>query len=201
MLNLVFYFFAKITNVQNQIKQMDKITKFQKIISVLFIAFFSIWLGGSAIRSIIAYSVFEPSATQTMVRNASNDILMQSVYLYSATNVYTFPAYLIAFVSALILLFQFKHILKNEGWLFMSFVLFFLFSPVQLYNGFLDIKLSIAIFWEHTWEFYSKPIQDLFLKRILNVAVSSFNGLSFLANLTILVLIVWQPLKKTINNE
>lgn len=174
---------------------MSNITKFQKIISILFFVTFSFWLGGSLVRSIIAYSVFEPSATQTLVSQASNDILMQSVYLYAATNVYTMPAYFISFFAALILLFQFKPILKQEGWMFMSFVLFFLFSPIQIYNSWMDTRLSIEIFWNHLWEFYSAPIQTFFLKRILSVAINSLSGLSYLANLTILVLIIWQPLK------
>lgn len=181
---------------------MSNITKFQKIISIVFFVTFSFWLGGSLVRSVIAYSVFEPSATQTFVRQASNDILMQSVYIYAATNVYTLPAYLIAFVSALILLFQFKPLLKREGWMFMGFVLFFLFSPIQFYNGWMDIRLSIEIFWNHLWEFYSTPIQTFFLKRILSVTVNSLSGLSYLANLTIFVLLIWQPLKKqSISNE
>jgi hypothetical protein len=175
-------------------------TRTEKLIATLFMLAFTLWLGGSLIRTIIAYSVFEPSATATLIRQISNDILMQSVYLFAASTLYTLPAYLISLGAVVYFLVKFKGYFKEEGWLMMSIFLFLIAAPIQLYNAYLDVQLSMHIFWGGNWEFYSEQIQNFFLKRFTSIWQTSFGGLSYLANLTILVYLVWQPLKK-INNE
>lgn len=170
--------------------------KTDKFLATFFFIAVTIWLGGSLTRTVIGYSVFEPSATQTLIRKVSNDILMQSVYLYSASSIYTIPAYLIAFATAIYFMFRLKTNLKKEGWILMSVILFFISAPIQLYNIYLDIRLSLEIFWGGNWEFYSSQIQDFFLKRFTSITINSLSSLSFLAVLTILVYFVWQPLKK-----
>jgi hypothetical protein len=148
------------------------------------------------VRTTIAYSVFEPSATSTIVKQVSNDILMQSAFLFAASAAYTIPAYLISFVIVMFFLFKYKKYFKKEGWLFMSIFLFLIASPIQFYNAYLDTQLSMHIFWGFNWEFYSEQIQNFFVKRYTTIWQSTLSGISYLANLTILIYIVWQPLKK-----
>lgn len=169
-----------------------------KIAASIFILAFALWLGGSLVRTIIAYSVFEPSATQTLIKQISNDILMQTVYLFASSTVYTLPAYLISLFCVFYFLIKFKSNFRNEGWLFMSIILFLISSPIQFYNAYLDVQLSMHIFWGGNWEFYSEQIQNFFLKRFTTIWQSTFSGLSYLANLTILIYIVWQPLRKSV---
>lgn len=171
-------------------------TKSDKLIATVFMITFTLWLGGSLIRTIIAYSVFQPSATQTLIKQVSNDILMQSVYLFASSTVYTLPAYLIALAAVIYFYFKFKQYFRTNGWLFMSIILFLISAPIQLWNGYLDVQLSMHIFWGGNWEFYSEQIQNYFLKRFTTVWQNSLSGLSYLANLTILIYLVWQPLKK-----
>lgn len=163
---------------------------------VLFSIGFIFWLGGSLIRSIIAFSVFEPSATQTLVRQVSNDILMQSVYLYSATSSYTITAYVISIIGAFLLLFKLKDNFKQYGWLMMSAILYFATLPINLITTYFDFRLSIEVFWNLRWEFYHPEILKYFFNRITSPVWNSLGGISFLANLTIIFLAIFQPLKK-----
>ncbi len=175
---------------------IETLNKRNRIIASIFALSFIVWIGGSLVRSIIAFSVFDPSSTQALIRQVSNDILMQSVYLFAASSSYTTPAFLVAFITALLLIKPTKMYFKKEGWLMMSFILFFASSPIQLYLMYLDIQLSVAVFWKGIWEFYSPTILNLFFERINNVLINSLAGISFLSNLTIIVLFVLQPLKK-----
>lgn len=163
---------------------------------MLFSIGFIFWLGGGLIRSIIAFSVFEPSATQTLVRQISNDILMQSVYLYSATSSYTTIAYIISIIGAFLLWFRLKEYFKQNGWLTMSAILYFATLPINLITLYLDIRLSFEVFWNWRWEFYHPEIMNYFLNRITSPVWNSLSGISFLANLTIIFLIIFQPLRK-----
>ncbi len=174
---------------------MNNIKKI-KIPLVMFGMGYIFWLGGTLIRSIIAFSVFEPSATQTLVRQVSNDILMQSVYLYSATSSYTIPSYFLAIIGAIILLVKLKEYFKKNGWLLMCFILFFATLPLNLISAYFDIRLSIEVFWNWRWEFYNPFITKYFLDRITSPIWNSLGGISFLANLSIIFLAIFQPLKK-----
>ncbi|HAW09079.1 MAG TPA: hypothetical protein DCW42_07960 [Bacteroidetes bacterium] len=173
-------------------KDNSKSTKL--LLSIVALAFI-IWLGGTITRTAIGFTIFQPSATETLIRQVSNDILMQTVYLYASTSVYTSIAYIIAFALSFFLFARFKSLMRKEGWILMCFVLFYLFSPLQLYTIYQDIRLSISIFQQNIWEFYSSQIQDFFFKRVKNVVYNSLNGLAILSALTIVVYAIWQPLK------
>ena len=86
---------------------MNLQTKTEKLLATIFMLAFTLWLGGSLIRTIVAYSVFDTSATQTLISQVSNDILMQTVYLFAAATVYTLPTYLIAL--AIVIYFAVKY--------------------------------------------------------------------------------------------
>jgi len=176
---------------------MRNLSKKDKTILTIFTLAFIIWLGGAILRTAIGFTIFEPSATETLIRKASNDILMQTVYIFVSTSIYTSIAYVIAFALSFFLLAKFKKIWKQQGWILMCFVLFYLFSPVELFTIYQDIKLSIAVFQQNVWEFYSQPIQKFFMKRVNNVVYNSLNGLTLLSYLTIVIYVIWQPLKKT----
>jgi len=175
---------------------MRSLSKKDKTILTIFALAFIIWLGGAILRTAIGFTIFEPSATETLIRKAPNDILMQTVYIFASTSIYTSIAYLITFALSFFLLAKYKNIWKQEGWILMCFVLFYLFSPVEIYTIYEDIKLSIAVFQQNVWEFYSQPVQDYFMKRIKNVVYNSLNGLTLLSALTIVIYVIWQPLKK-----
>jgi len=102
---------------------------------------------------------------------------------------------IIAFALSFFLFARYKSLMRKEGWILMCFVLFYLFSPLQLYTIYQDIRLSLSIFQQNIWEFYSSQIQDFFFKRVKNVVYNSLNGLAILSALTIVVYAIWQPLK------
>ncbi len=168
-----------------------------KMLATFAICGFMIWFGGSLLRSTIAYDLFEP-AKEFQLKNTYNDELkMHSVYLFSTLSLYTNVSYGITFIAVFIMTIALRKQLRSQGWLFMAVVLFFLASPMELYKIFLDLKLSIAIYYDNVREFYNPVINEYFIMRFKNIAFNTLSSLSFLANFTIIIFLIWKPLDKS----
>lgn len=155
---------------------------------------FALWFGGSVIRSAIGFDVFYPSAKLELKNHYSNEIRMHSVYLYATTSLYSDIGYFAAFVSAVVLALYWRNYLKKRGWLFMSFILFIVASPVEFYLMYYDIKLSIAIYYEQVKDFASVPVTEYFVERFTQPEVATPSALAFLAVITALLYMIWRPL-------
>ena len=85
----------------------------------------------------------------------------------------------------------------------MIFILFILFSPLEIYGIYEDIKLSTAIFFDNVREFSAPVIQNYFYSKIKSNLYNVLNGLSILVYFTIILLAIWQPLNRTdlLNDE
>lgn len=173
--------------------------KIQKLLLTVLSFSFIIWFGGALLRSSMAYDLFVPGAKLVLKSNYTLDTQMQTVYLFSILSFYTNIAYCLVFITGLILFYQFRNILRDKGWLFMCFVLFFMASPIELYKIFLDYRLSMAVYWDNLKDFNSEIIQRDFIDRFKNMTINTFSGLSFLSNITVILFMVWQPLNKKIN--
>jgi hypothetical protein len=101
---------------------------------------------------------------------------------------------LTSFISALGLIFLYKKDLKPKGWLFMSFALFFIASPMELYLIYYDIQLALAVFYDKAMNFAYYKTQWYFTDRYTNVVITTASGLSILAIVTALLFMIWRPL-------
>ncbi len=170
-----------------------------KLLITIFIIAVVFWIGGSLIRNIIAFDLFVP-ATELSIKNYySNEIRLHSIHLYSVSSVYTGTAFAISFISAIILFVLTFRILKENGWLFMSFMLFFVISAVEIYNTYLDIMLGMAISNVEIFSLSSKPIKDYFLFRYYKIGI--LEPLKYLGMITIIVFVIWKPLNKNSNSD
>ena len=79
----------------------------------------------------------------------------------------------------------------------MAFILFFIAVPIELYFLYMDIKLSLHIFYSKTIAFNDYQIHKFFVSRFGNVLNTTFSGLSFLANITAILYLIWKPLDKS----
>lgn len=159
-----------------------------------------IWLGCSVARSVIYYDVVvrDVQKNQMMIRtDLSNQDLFRSTYHLSAMAVYIDVSYAFCFISIILLMFNVRKKLKVQGWLLMIFILFILFTPLEIYNIYYDMKLSTAIFFDNTRVFSASVIQDYFQAKINSNFYSVINGLSILVYFTIILIAIWKPLNRS----
>ncbi len=175
---------------------MIKYDKISKIIITALMLGFMLWFGVTVARGVIGYDIFNPEAELSLKQSYPPAIKLQNIYLYANLALYTGVGYIVAFVSALLLLFRLKHYLKPNGWLFMAFSLFFLASPMHLYSIYLDYHLAVAVIQNGVRDFLSAPVQKYFFTRFTDVMMTTLSSLAFLANLTSFLFVIWKPLVK-----
>lgn len=171
-------------------------SKICKVLLTIFALSFIMWFGGSFFRTIVAFDLFVPGADLEL-KTEFNDIMrMHTVRLYAAMSAYSMGAYIAAFLSLTALLVYIKKEFKLKGWLFMSVILFYISSPIELYLLYYDYNLSVAVFWDRINDFNHKIVQDFFLNRFKSIAIATTSALSFLMILTAILYMVWKPLDK-----
>lgn len=170
------------------------LTKFQKLLISLWLVGIVLWIGGSLVRYIIAYDIFEPGTQLELKKSLSEKEILLGVRHFAIGTVYTGIGFVVAFLCWLALLPSLAKKFKSQGWLFMSSFLFGVASIFELILLYMDIQLSTYIFWGSTLHFNSYEIQTFFYKRIKNLSfMFVFN---WFAVATILVFIAFRPLTK-----
>ena len=82
--------------------------------------------------------------------------------------------------------------LKQNAWLLMCSILFFVFSPVEFYTSYLDLKFILL--------FFSEPPNHDELLKIFGERLGFLKGVPWIAILsyyTIIGIAIYKPLKKT----
>lgn len=164
-------------------------------ISVLFlIAGAIVWLGAINVRAIIGYELLQPRAL-AFLPNLDYELEREIFHLISYSSLLIIGAYTVTFVSAIIFLSTTSLKLKTHGWLLMSAILFFMFSPVEFYTLYLDGRMAFL-------ELFTNPnlteLQTLFLHRV--AALAGVPLIALLSYYTIIALAVWKPLTKEITD-
>lgn len=148
-----------------------------------------IWFGGSLVRTAIAFDAFVPG-TLVLKSNVSAAARFEALRLYSITGFYTSAAYIVLFTGALIFIFAEKGRFRDRGWLFISLVLFFLFSPVEWYRIYFDARL-IQIFADSP----ASALQDEAFKIFLRLFSPQFSAASILAFFTYFTIVFFLALR------
>lgn len=171
----------------------DNITKI--MLTVLLIGFMT-WFGGTIARGMIGYDLFNPDASLTLKDDYSNEMRMQNVKMYANLAVYTGVGYSLSFLAVIGLFFKLRPYIRDHGWLFMAIVLFVFASPIQFYFINMDFNLAWALFQDGVNDFLDYQVQIHFFQRFTDVLLTTLSSLSFLANLTCAIYVVWKPLQK-----
>jgi hypothetical protein len=168
------------------------------ILSVLLISL-AIWFGGSLVRSTTAYEIFEPGTKMELKKSYSNDLQLHTIRLFAYGAVYTGISYLLAFISAIVLTIRWRKYLKQNGWLFMALVIFFISAPIEIYLTYLDYELNMTILYGGVKDFWDGNLQRYFLVRFTKL--SQLSPITMLSVATSLILVIWKPLKLVKNTE
>ncbi len=148
------------------------------------------WLGAINIRALIGNELlnYDQFNFRTSIPPDRENTLFQ---LISNSSIVIASSYLVVLVSAVWFLATTNLKLKENGWLLMSCILFFVFVPVEIYTYYLDIKFVLL--------FYSNPPNHDELLRIFGKRLGGLSGIPVIALFcyyTIIGLAIFRPLTK-----
>ena len=112
--------------------------------------------------------------------------------LISYSSLVIIISYLIVFISAIFFLIKYKINYRENVWLLISAILFFVFSPVEFYSSYLDFKFYL-MYLEDPYEYEQKLL-------VFGERIGLLKGVPWIALLcyyTIIVIAIFKPLKKT----
>lgn len=160
------------------------------------------WLGGLSMRALIANEFFlsgtleyDPAISLDMER-----ILFQLIYAASIT---VLIAYFVVLVSAIVVVRIIPLPFKEHPWLLMASLLFFLFVPVEIFTGYLDVKYILL--WIQTLDILDVqglPVYEqhsAMLRETLSHRIGALGGLPVMAMFcyfTVVAVLIFQPLRK-----
>ncbi len=151
-----------------------------------------VWLGGINIRALVGDALVH-TGTMEFLPRLEPHAERQIYSLLAITSIVVNLGYCIVFLSAIFYLRVTQLKMKEHGWLLMCAILFFLFSPAEFYTMLLDWNfIQIELFGSPD----ISQLRELFIKRI-----AALRGVPVIATLTyytIVILAIWQPLKKSL---
>jgi hypothetical protein len=148
------------------------------------------WLGGVTVRWVLSGRLLVPGTLEfkgDLVPAVEREIFRMINY----TSILTLIGYVVVFLCGVVYLSSTHLKFRENGWLMMAALLFYLFVPVEIYTSYLDGRMISMELWgtpEPTL------FRELFIKR-----VAALKGLPFIALLsyyTVIGLAIWQPLKR-----
>jgi hypothetical protein len=165
-------------------------TKSNKIALTLLIIAAVFWLGGINIRSLIGNELldYDQFDFKTSIPPDKEDTLFQ---MMSNASIVIVISYAIVLISAIWFMATTKLKLKENGWLLMSAILFFLFVPVEIYTYYLDIKFALL--------FHSNPPNHDELLKLFGERLGGLSGVPVIAVFcyyTIIPIAIFKPLRK-----
>ncbi len=148
------------------------------------------WLGGVNIRAVIGNELLQ-IGTLEFEPNLEPSVEREIFRLMNYSSIVILLAYTVVFFSSIVYLSTIHLKLKENGWLLMSAVLFYMFSPAEWYTNSIDAKMVVL-------ELFGKPqlseFRELFIKRL--AALRGVPIIALFCYYTILGLVVWRPMRK-----
>jgi hypothetical protein len=167
---------------------VNKSTKFWLFLLIIGAIF---WLGGINVRFIIGNDLlnYDEFSFRTSIPPDEENMIFK---LLSYTSILIMISYVVTLTSAIFFLKKCKIDFKENPWLLMCAILFFVFVPVEVYTSYLDIKFY-QLFLMHP------PNHDGLLQ-IFGARIGFLKGVPWIAVLsyyTIIGIAVLKPLKKS----
>ncbi len=153
------------------------------------------WLGGINVRAMVGFDLLQ-TGTLDFKPNIHPYVERTVFALVSQSSMIVNCSYVITWISGIIFLRTSSFKLKEHGWLMMSAVLFYLFTPVEIYTMVLDFKMWYLDFIgsNDLVEF-----RKLFIHRL--AALAGLPMIALLSYYTIIVVAVVRPMMRTALKE
>jgi uncharacterized membrane protein YuzA (DUF378 family) len=163
-------------------------SKIAKVSLVIIVIAGIVWLGGLNVRAMIGFDMLQVG-TLDFKPNIHPYVERTVFSLVAQSSIVVDIAYCIVWLAGILFLKTTKLLLREHGWLMMSAILFYLFTPVEIYTMVLDGKM---------WYLDFLGSNDLVEFRILFIhrlgALSGVPMIALLSYYTIIVLAVFRPL-------
>jgi hypothetical protein len=153
------------------------------------------WLGGINVRSVIGFSLLQ-IGTLDFKPNIHPYVERAVFGLVAQSSVVVNVAYIIVWVSGIVFLIKSNLRLRDNGWLMMCAILFYLFTPVEIYTMVLDIRMWLL---DIAGSNDLVEFRKLFIHRL--AALSGVPFIALLCYYTALFLVVFQPLGRRRNTD
>jgi hypothetical protein len=177
---------------------MEKLKLFPKILFFISLSSLSIWIGANFVKVSLLFNLFQPLPNLPLKSLYSNLFNNDAVNFNSwftilkpifSITVITFYVYVV--FQVLFLLFSRINI-KNNGWIFLSLILTVILLGFELYLNNFDMKLITSS--------NINPKDTVELIRLRINKIPNFVYAEILMGLTILFLMIFQPLVKKEKN-
>jgi hypothetical protein len=148
------------------------------------------WLGAMNVRALIGLDLLE-FGTLEFKPNIHPYVERTFFGLISRTSAVSSLGYVVVWSAGIVYLRSTKMSLKQQGWLMMSAVLFYVFTPVEIYVMTLDTKMWLL---DHAGSNDLVEFRKLFIHRL--GALAGVPIIAMLCYYTAIVLVTFRPLKK-----
>jgi hypothetical protein len=170
---------------------------------ITLLAFATIfWLGGFAARSLVGNEFFVTGTLEYSPTISLDQERTLFQLIYAGTFV-VLISYVVVLVSMIMITRKIPLRMKDNGWLLMAAILFFLFIPVEIFTGYLDVKFILL--WATTKDtLQTQGLQvyeqhSTIMRETLSHRIGALGGLPVIATLcyfTAIVISIWQPMKR-----
>lgn len=166
-----------------------------KIALTILIAGAVFWLGGINIRALVGNELlnYDQFDFRTSIPPDRENTLFQMICNSSLVIVIS---YFFVLFSAIWFLVTTKLKMRQNGWLLMCSILFFIFVPAEIYTYYLDVKFIVL--------FFSGPPNHDGLLKIFGERLGALSGVPVIAMFcyyTIIPIAVFRPLRKKDEEE
>jgi hypothetical protein len=150
-----------------------------------------VWLGGINIRGMVGFDLLQVGTID--FKPNIHPFVERAVYgLIAQSSMVIYVAYVIIWISGIIFLKTSPFRLKENGWLMTAAILFYMFTPVEIYSMVLDLKMWYI---DHLGSNDLVEFRKLLIHRL--AALSGVPMIALLSYYTAIVIAVLQPLKKS----
>ncbi len=159
----------------------------------LLIIFAITWLGAINVRFIIGNQLllYDEFLFRMAIPPDEENVIFRMI---SYSSILIFFAYIFTFISAIFLIKNIKVNFRENPWLLVCIILFFVFSPVEFYSSFLDYKFFML--------YLQNPATHDEQLKIFGERIGFLKGVPWIAMVsyyTIIVISIFQPLRKSGN--
>jgi hypothetical protein len=164
-------------------------TKLTKILLVVLVISGTVWLGGVNIRAMISFDLLQ-TGTLDFKPNIHPYVERAVFGLVGQSSMVVIIAYAIVWLAGIIYLKTTKLSFREHGWLMMSAILFYIFTPVEIYTMILDFKMW---YLDYIGSNDLVEFRKLFIHRL--AALSGVPLIALLCYYSIIVIVLLRPLR------
>jgi hypothetical protein len=146
------------------------------------------WLGGINVRALIGFNLLEPG-TLDFKPNIHPYVERTVFGLIAQSSMVVDVAYVVLWLAGIVFLKTTTMRLREHGWLMMCAILFYMFTPVEVYTMILDGKM----WWlDHVGSNDLVEFRKLFIHRL--AALAGVPMIALLSYYTMIAMAIFRPL-------